>query len=144
VGRDGATVRLVGDDETVLDHIYCVPREEHYDLALFARPTPRMTLRIGHITPFSDASIVAARSFGFDASALDPRRLMPRPNLTDPESWPKDPYGAPDIEDAPGRLRDLIFRQLPGKVAVPWNGNLRIVLEPGDEQSHCLMKSGVY
>lgn len=69
---------------------------------------------------------------------------MPNPDLGNPAAWPSDPYGDPDIEDAPARLRDRQYRQLNEPAAVPWVGNVQFILHPDDEQSHCLMKSGVY
>ncbi len=142
--RDGITVRLKDPVGTVLDHLYCPPRDTPYDLAVFARPGQPVTWHIGHITPRSAAEIEAAVSFSFSRESLAPARLMPRVALSNTLLWPADIYSEPTTEDAPGRLRDVVFRDLTEALSVPWLEGSQVLLEPGDEQSHCLFKYGLY
>lgn len=95
VPRDGVTVRLADAAETVRDQLYCPARAQPYALAAYAEPSPGLTLRIGHITPESEARIDSAVSFAFSPDTLLPGRLMPRPCPDDPRAWPDDPFGEP-------------------------------------------------
>ncbi len=140
----GATARLLGADGAVLDHLYCPLREAPYDLALFAAPAALATLCIGPVGPHSEARILAARLASFGPDCLDPARLLPQRDVARTADWPRDPYGEPGAEDAAGRLRNRVFAGLARPVPVPWLHDLQFTLEPGDEQSRCLMKSGLY
>ena len=140
----GAVARLLGADGAVLDHLYCPFREAPYDLALFAPPALLATLWIGPVGPDGKARIHSARLVSFAAKALDPARLVPQRSVARTADWPEDPYGEPGPEDAAGRLRNLVFAGLTRLAPVPWLHDLRLMLEPGDEQSCCLMKSGLY
>jgi FkbM family methyltransferase len=140
----GATARLLAADGAILDHLYCPPRMTPYDLALFAPPALLATLRIGPVGPRSEARVLSARLVSFAAETLNPARLVPQRDLAATADWPQDPYGAPGPEDAAGRLRDLVFSGLTRTVPVPWLHDLQFTLEPGDEQSCCLMKFGLY
>ena len=144
VAAGGATVRLLGADEAILDHLYCPRRSRPYELALFAAPAELAALRVGPTGGESTASILAARLVGFAAGRLDPARLLPQRTLARAEDWPPDPYGEPGAEDAAGRLRLRVFTGLARAVPVPWLHNLQFMLEPGDELSCCLMKFGLY
>ena len=140
----GATARLLGADGSVLDHLYCPLRKAPYEFALFAPPALLATLCVGPVGPRSEARILSARLVSFAADTLDPARLVPQRDIAHTADWPQDPYGEPGIEDAAGRLRNLVFAGLTRPVPVPWLHDLQFTLEPGDEQSCCLMKSGVY
>lgn len=144
VTTGGITARLLATDGSILDHLYCPPRDRPYDLALFAPPELAKMLRIGHVTPASTARVLAAHLVTFGPETPSPERLVPQREIDETMHWPLDPYGDPAAEDAAGRLRNLVFGRLIAPVAVPWLHDLAIVLEPGDEQSRCLMKSGLY
>ena len=142
--RDGVTVRLVNDADEILDHVYCPQRVAPYTLAVFAEPGAALTLRVGHITPASAAVVHQAAGFAFPHAALAPVRLAPQRDLGDVAHWPADPFAEPGVEDAAGRLRDRVFRNLRRPAEISWLRDLRVWLEPGDEQSHCLLKWGLY
>jgi FkbM family methyltransferase len=143
VTRAGVTVRLLAEDGAILDHLWCPPRAAPYDLAVFGDARAAV-LRLGHAAPDSAATLLAARVLGFSGDSLDPARLLPQRDPAVAADWPRDPYGEPTAEDAAGRLRNLVVERLAQPVTVPWLGDLRLRLEPGDEQSRCLMKSGLY
>ena len=141
---DGVTVRLVAPAGEILDHLYCPMRAAPYILAPFGRPAAGTTLRIGHITPRSEVLVSEALTFSWPQGALSPERVFPDVALTDFAAWPQNPFAAPGVEDAPARLRDRLYRALERPTAAPWLQGLKIWLESGDEQSHCLMKYGLY
>jgi len=142
--RDGITVRLKGPAGTLLDHLYCPPRAAPYNVAVFAPAGQPVTWHIGHITPQSAADIEAAVNFSFSRESLAPARLMARVDLEATSIWPEDQFAEPATEDTAGRLRDVVFRDLTEALPVPWLDGSQVWLEPGDEQSHCLFKYGVY
>ncbi len=141
---DSVVVQLLSTDGAVLDHLYCPLRASPYDLALFAPPDTLAALRVGPVSPDSKARVLSARLVSFAAEMLAPARLVPQRDIARTADWPEDPYGEPGPEDAAGRLRNLVFAGLTQPAPVPWLGSLQFILEPGDEQSCCLMKSGLY
>ena len=144
VTRDGVTVRLADDDGAIQDHLYCVARDQAYTLGLFAEPYRATTLRVGHITPASDAKVLDAACLTLRGDSLAPERLIPQRRLDETDAWPADPYAEPGGEDPLARLRDRVFKGLTRPARATWLHDLGVLLEPNDEQSHCLMNWGLY
>lgn len=89
------------------------------------------------------ATLEAEALFAFPPGTATPARLAVVGDLTRPFDW-SGAYLPPRADDAGGRLRARLFKDMTTAHTIATVGGLQVLLEPGDELSRAVFVTGFY